>query len=100
VGERRLIEAILDFIQRAWSEERAGLPGHINLALIAISAAVVAISLATEAIQAVVRIFKPQYSTGLPSLIVPLIILFVGGLVCVMLVGLLAILSDRDRRTL
>lgn len=86
---REQLDAGLELVKRLLEKEFRTWPGRINLVTIGLSFIVVLGSGAFDLLQVAIRVWRPEYTTGLPSLIA-LFAMFIGlGLTCTLLLGLL-----------
>ena len=96
MSEDRKLRRVLSFIERAWQQELAGRPGHLNLALMAISGLILIVLLTTEGIEALMQLIRPSFSSHLPSFLLVFAIWLGGSLLCIALVGGLEALRARE----
>lgn len=84
------LSAITRFVKHALQSEVVTQEGHINLVGLVIALAIVLSLGALDIFQAIIRIAKDDYTTGLPGLDVMFGLYLLAMLGCVLLVGLLA----------
>jgi amino acid transporter len=83
------LRAITKFVKHALRSEVITQAGYINLVGLVIALAIVLSLGATDVFQAIVRIGKDDYTTGLPGLDVMFGLYLLAMLGCVLIVGLL-----------
>lgn len=81
--------AITKFVKHALRSEVVTQEGHLNLVGLVIALAIVLSLGALDLFQALVRVLKDDYTTGLPGLDVMFGLYLIAMLGCVLIVGLL-----------